>query len=390
MTDGYADTSTWPGKLFTPGAGEIPPCLAGREEQEKDLAAAVRILADQKVGHQTIAMFGPRGVGKTTLLNAFGAGFGDRVNIIRTSPHRTLRSISDIPGLLIKKPNLFKKKLPKSVRIGLPNILELGWDMTDSVQEGLVIDRIIKECRKKPKVLVVDEAHRLREETAPYLFDLVQELIPRAPFFMVLAGTPDLPAHIRRVRAAFMNRAKRVPLKPLPPDAAALALRVPFEKYGVAIDPPVLNEIVAAAHGYPHFIQLWGEELWRQVRENRIPIITAAEFAAVEKAVKDRREERYNDYYNEINKMPYIRPAREIARAFTEAESISRTDILKIVENTLPGSLSPDGREEAALSIIKHLESNDVLWSPKQGAYEPAVPSFHAHIMNMDAEGTER
>lgn len=59
---------------------------------------------------------------------------------------------------------------------------------------------------------------------------------------------------------------------------------------------------------------------------------------------------------------------------------------MKIVESTLSDSISPDAREEAALSIIKHLESNDVLWSPEQDAYEPAIPSFHAHIIDKGAE----
>lgn len=221
MTGGGADTSTWPEKLFTPGTGEIPPCLAGREELERTLAAAVRILTNQKAGHQTIAMFGPRGVGKTALLNSFEADFSDQVSIIRASPHRTLRNINDIPKLLIKQSGLIGRILPQRIRMALPSLLEVGLDMTSSVQEGLAIDRVIKECKKKPKVLIADEAHRLNGDVAPYLFDLVQDLLPRAPIFMVLAGTPDLPAHIRNVHATFMSRAKREPLRSLPPDAAA-------------------------------------------------------------------------------------------------------------------------------------------------------------------------
>ena len=58
-------------RLFTPGTGALPPALTGREVQQTVLS---RCLADLVAGFappHNIVLLGPRGNGKTVLLNWF-------------------------------------------------------------------------------------------------------------------------------------------------------------------------------------------------------------------------------------------------------------------------------------------------------------------------------
>ena len=84
------------------------------------------------------------------------------------------------------------------------------------------------------------------------------------PFLLVLAGTPNLRSHLNTMNASFWSRADRRPVGRLDSEATAAAIREPLQSEDIAIDEDALAHVVRESHGYPYFVQLWGDALWRR------------------------------------------------------------------------------------------------------------------------------
>ena len=65
-----------------------------------------------------------------------------------------------------------------------------------------------------------------------------------------------------------MGRAEQLPLGRLDETAAAEAVRRPLADDGIAVEEQALARIVRESHGYPFFVQLWGEAVWRRARRS--------------------------------------------------------------------------------------------------------------------------
>ena len=93
-TAGMKATEQW---LFTPGTGATPPVLAGREREQEVLNGCLARMAGGRSPPQDVVLVGPRGNGKTALLNWFeDACRKVRVNVARPAPSRvrTERALS--------------------------------------------------------------------------------------------------------------------------------------------------------------------------------------------------------------------------------------------------------------------------------------------------------
>ena len=60
-----------PQRVFTPGAGAAPPALTGREQEQQVLRRCLSDLLGGEVPPHDVVLMGPRGNGKTVLLNWF-------------------------------------------------------------------------------------------------------------------------------------------------------------------------------------------------------------------------------------------------------------------------------------------------------------------------------
>lgn len=60
------------GRLYTPGAGHLPPSLVGREDALRDWRLTLNdVVSVGRVAAEDALLTGPRGVGKTALLSQF-------------------------------------------------------------------------------------------------------------------------------------------------------------------------------------------------------------------------------------------------------------------------------------------------------------------------------
>ena len=106
--------------------------------------------------------------------------------------------------------------------------------------------RLSARCRRRPSVLLVDEAHTLDRDVGQLLLNVSQEVRANAPLLLVLAGTPGLPAHLSTMNASFWSRLDegRMGIGLLSGAAARDALVKPLTAHGVSIDRGALDAAV--------------------------------------------------------------------------------------------------------------------------------------------------
>ena len=78
-------------RVFTPGAGSLPPALTGRQGEEAVFLSCLADLAAGEAPPHDVVLTGPRGNGKTTLLNWFERQCRARnggVDVVRLTPSR--------------------------------------------------------------------------------------------------------------------------------------------------------------------------------------------------------------------------------------------------------------------------------------------------------------
>ena len=259
---------------FKPGDGQLPPYLAGREGEQNRLR---EILAEMSAGRSpaaNILMYGPRGMGKTVLLNWLANEAkkdSTKGNHIRTSwvtPNK-LTSPADMWGYLLSqdwKKRLIPSWLMPSRVIAKFSLLSAIWESKVAASPVLV-NTLVKECKKHPLVFLMDEAHTMEPGLCRSLLNLSQEVRKEAPFLLVLAGTPGLRHFLKTVGASFVERSHVIGIARLDAQATADAIVKPLQEDGITVDADALEYVVEASQHYPYFIQLWGEALWNLAKQ---------------------------------------------------------------------------------------------------------------------------
>lgn len=286
-----------PWQIFASGPATTPPHLAGRDYELRVLGDAVwNMMGRTGVGGQPILLFGLRGMGKTVLLEEFQKTAPCDADVRITTPKTGLADIDNIPNILLSNPGSWKDKIPGKgeIKFSLPGVpgLELGWDMGDAASAEGIKDGIIKKCSDRPMVLIVDEAHTLKGDSGAYFLNYMQSIIMKGRLLLVLAGTPNLRSALAALDASFITRGRDLAVGPLDHEGAKESIDTPLRRQErpVTIDPRALEEVVNDSHGYPFFLQTWGEELWTGREEESPDLIDMDTLRDVQRSVQTRKD----------------------------------------------------------------------------------------------------
>lgn len=290
---------------YQPGAGHMPPYLAGRE---REFAEFDRLLTQDTI-LENMVLTGLRGVGKTVLLERFkpramqagwlwvGADLSESASISETS--LALRLLTDLSVAT----SSFTVGVQASPSVGFTARNDTSAQMfltyaaLAAVYEeapGLVADKIkavlelvysvLDHHQRSRIIFAYDEAQNLSDhankEQFPLsvLLDIFQSIQRKGvPFMLVLTGLPTLFPKLVEARTFAERMFRVVTLGRLDEDESREAILKPIE---VAHCPVRFNEesvstIAQQSAGYPYFIQFICREVFdifiQQLTDSLVP-----------------------------------------------------------------------------------------------------------------------
>jgi DNA-binding CsgD family transcriptional regulator len=285
---------------FSPGAGNRPPELAGRDEI---LAQAQLALARIKAGksERSPLMIGLRGVGKTVLLVEIrkkAEADGYKTMMVEAQEEVPLRKLL-LPGmrkliLSLDSGKALGEKARKGIRvlksflsgvkvsvgeveISLEGPSELGVADSGQLDSDLAdVFIAIGEAAAEAGnavAIVIDELQYLSELELSALIMAVHKISQeRLPVILIGAGLPQLAGNTGRAK----SYAERLFVFPhvgaLTSDDAKKALQEPARTEGANFTEAALAEIYRETKGYPYFLQEWGSESWNAAKKSPIDI----------------------------------------------------------------------------------------------------------------------
>ncbi|HUX06320.1 MAG TPA: ATP-binding protein [Acidobacteriota bacterium] len=269
---------------YRPGAGHMPPYLAGREAETGEFER----LLEQEVILENMILTGLRGVGKTVLLEKFkpiaiesewlwvGTDISESVCI--REENIAIRLITDL-SIVTSNIEVEYEKISTLGFVEQPTKEKYPLNYTNlsklfSQTPGLILDKLktvleyVWRCIEKSSirgiVFAYDEAQNLSDhkekEQFPLsvLLDVFQSIQRRdIPFLLILTGLPTLFPRLvetrtyseRMFRVVFLDRlneeeSREAILKPIEADSCPL----------IFVEES-LRQVVDASKGYPYFIQ---------------------------------------------------------------------------------------------------------------------------------------
>lgn len=357
--------------LFKPGPGGLPPYLAGREREQQICRAFLDCLRQGAAPPRDLILYGPRGNGKTTLLSWLHevARERDAVDVIHLTP-AAVPTQERLVGRLLS-PTWWRRLLPGEVSIS-----GVRWRAGQSPDAPSLDEVLAARTSKKPLLLLLDEAHTLDAGVGHALLNAGQIVGRKQPFLLALAGTPHLELRLGEMDVSFWSRSELLPIGRLDAAASADALRLPLAGENVAVDDDALTQLVAANQGYPYFVQLLGEALWRRVvaaGPSAGRRITRADVEAVRPDFEQKKGRYYLQRYNELHDQGLLPAARAVAEAFEERERLDGAQLEAAVRRGLGGR---DGEKRTA-ATAKTLGHLGYIWRPD------AVPTWEAGIPSL-------
>jgi len=366
-------------RVFTPGTGAMPPALTGREREQ---AVLTRCLADLLGGTSPphdVVLTGPRGNGKTVLLNWFERTCRDHateVDVVAATPDdiSTREALIDV----LSPSSAVMKLLPR--KVGVAAVGSVEWAPPSGGVRNLRAE-LTARCRKKPLAVLLDEAHTLDLGVGRALLNASQQVRGDAPFLLVLAGTPGLAAHLGAMNASFWSRLDegRLGIGLLSAAAARAALVEPLRAHGVAIDADAVGAVVEDSQCYPYFIQVWGRAVWQQRLATGATRLTVAHANAARADVAARVTDYYQDRYRELEGRGLLPAAAAAAPLFQSGAAVS--------DHAIDAALATTGADATArLAVREELHRLGYIWTPP-GQLPPVVwtagiPSLMTHVLD--------
>ena len=366
---------------FVPGQGQIPPYLAGRETEQALIRKLFSWLASRQPPGSDLLIYGPRGNGKTALMEwARREARGRKIGTLKLSSREAQSTERLVQRLSV---------LPRWLR-SLKELSAGGVKFKKGDPElGRITDALARRARSHGLVFAIDEAHTLAVDVGQDVLHAVQRLRSEGvPVMLLLAGTPDLPVHLSEMDASFWGRSRKLALGLLAPDAAADAIRVPLEAEGRSIADKALAQVVAESHGYPYFLQLWGDLLWDAMSETARPA-SLDDVERVRPLFKTERNTYYRDRYVELERAELDGVAANLSLAFADASKRTSREVNEVIRL----ALASEGRGWERTSVIAvrdRLHDLGYIWSgggESRLTFQPGIPSlmrFVARCRDID------
>ena len=378
---------------FKTDSGDIPPYLAGREEEqslfENKLA---EITGGDSPG--TTVLYGPRGMGKTALLGWFknqvkhAETKKNKIHVVWVTPDK-IDSPLDLWKKLLPSPPWYKNlpllNLKGSIKVEETTLaarLKIG----ESVDRKLE-NTLIEKNKNRRLILLMDEAHKMNPGLCNQLLNTCQTIKKEMPFMFVMAGTPGLMNLLSNVGATFVERHKYISIGRLDEKSAADAIVKPLEEQGIQITDNALSAIIKDSQCYPYFLQEWGSALWDEAKKVNSIYITDEHAAIVKPKVSIVKEHMYKGRRDKLKKLGLLSTTVAIAKAFQDTKAMTDDAVMEIIKDNLTvDSLNTQSAVERQQTFI----DQDFIWQPMESnLYGPGIPSLMNYMLDQQTAQTQ-
>ena len=263
---------------YAPGYGHVPQPMFGRDEVLVRLERLIKA-ADFGTGGGAARLIGVRGTGKTSLLGEVERRVTDREEL-----GRIVGRSKPKPWVVLRAEagaNLAEDLVAEMNRIGPTVDRKRAWNLSLSASVpglGASVQRrqapaptslsgALKDLAaaaaeaKRPVIVLVDELHEISRDDLRAITGVTNQLSgSRYPVVMVTAELPD---RLQLEHITYFNdRAKRIDIGDLDPEAARWAIIAPAKARGVEWDPEAVDRVASAANGYPYALQVHADACW--------------------------------------------------------------------------------------------------------------------------------
>lgn len=369
---------------FHPSFGASPPLLVGRDELLADFGEALED-GPGSPGRATLYT-GARGAGKTVMLNA--------VEDAARELGWLVVSETATPGFVRRLaaqhlPRLLGDLDPRSVRRRLTGVtaLQVGaeWETLEAhvVEAGLrnqleLLTDLLADRRTGPPLdgggvlITLDEIHRNQIAELREIATAIQHAFrERREVAFVGAGlSASISDVVNDDVLTFLRRADRHNLGPVPRADVERGFREPIEAAGRSVADEAVQLMVDAADGYPFLLQLIGAQTWRISPR-------AAEIGPDDARVGIARARRR---LATLVHEPALSATSETDRAFLRA----------MAEDDGPSSMG-ELRQRLGVDVNYasqyrlRLIAADLIWAPRRGVVDFALPYLREHLRGQDA-----
>lgn len=381
---------------YSPGAGTIPPELAGRT----DIIERVDIAMDRccnGLSSRGFILVGLRGVGKTVLLtclsqNAEAKGLMvvsvetpekrslpallipvlrsallrlDRLALVEEAGKKTMRILGSFIGSM--------KLKYQDVEFGLdlgqePGVADSGDLEHDLVSLFLEMGKAAQR-KKTALVLFIDEIQYIEEDQFAALIMALHKCAQyQLPVMLVGAGLPQLVGQAGKAKSYAERLFEYPTVGPLSEEAARLAIEAPSQKLHVNYEADALQEVLMCTQNYPYFLQEWGKHCWAVAAQS--PITLADAQFATQLAISDLDASFFRVRFDRLtpNEKKYLRAMAELGESQCRSGDIAHI-LTKDVKAVAP----------TRASLIK----KGMIYSQAHGDNCFTVPLFAAFMKRM-------
>lgn len=381
---------------YAPGAGTVPPELAGRDEIIEKAAIALDRCRNG-LASRGLLLVGLRGVGKTVLLTRISQETEARgfvVVAIETPEKRSLPALI-IPALrsallrldrMVAAGDLGKRALRVlggfvgamklkygDVEFGVDLGTEPGVADSGDLEHDLValfaeVGAAAKE-RKTALVLFIDEIQYIEEEQFAALIMALHKCAQnQLPIMLIGAGLPQLVGQAGRAKSYAERLFEYPEIGPLSKTAAIEALEAPAAKLNVKYEKDALEGILFQTQAYPYFLQEWGKHSWQCAEQS--PITYRDVQSATDLAIAELDASFFRVRFDRLTpgEKKYLRAMAELGSGSHRSGDIAHL-LQKEVQSVAPTRAT--------------LIAKGMIYSPSHGDNSFTVPLFDGYMKRV-------
>ena len=385
-------------------------------------------------------LFGPRGSGKTVLLNwladaAAQEDCGCPIDVVRLGRRGFASQTALAQALSSRGREAVTTTTTEGgleTRAGLPGILDVtGGSLLRTAKQTdwreLTTDEVLKDRTSdadgdaRALLVILDELHEVPTQCADApgldpLGDFLNAIQNADAVLLAMAGTPDAEDRLAQAGATFVGRMVKphgwLPIARLDMEDAMQALFQPFAGLGRhplgAADGNWGGELAAGAYstcsGHPHFIQLLGDALFQEMRQSapNSPVIGLDIFERAAGTFRQWRDQHHAERYAELRRFGLLECAAQIGRLLRDGRPKARAELLSreldecvrtgLKARKAGGYATEEGADwvrthEDALKKLLHL---GFVWGETAGsaakAFVPGIPCLADYALDRAQE----